>query len=217
MELIDTVAGTGRWRDDALSELPCLRTGVRVVRSRLGTWTELMDGCRMADCDLGDYSYAAHGADLANTVVGRFCSIAAATRIGPGNHPMERATQHHATYRRAQYGFAGEDDATFFADRGADRVVIGHDVWIGHGVIVLPGVTVGTGAVLAAGAVVTKDVPPYAIVGGVPARFIKWRADPPLAERMLATRWWDWDRAVLVARAADLALPMAEFAERYAP
>ena len=89
-------------------------------------------------------------------------------RINPGNHPMQRASQAHFTYRASAY-FPGEsDEADFFAWRRAHKVTIGHDVWIGHGAIVLPGRRIGTGAVVAAGAIVTKDVPPYAIVAGNP-------------------------------------------------
>ena len=124
---------------------------------------------------MGDYSYVVNDAQITYTRIGKFCSIAAMTRINPGNHPMHRASQAHFTYRASAY-FPGEsDEAEFFEWRRAHRVHIGHDVWIGHGAIVLPGRSVGTGAVVAAGAVVTKDVPAYTIVAGNPARPIKRR------------------------------------------
>ncbi|MRT33049.1 acetyltransferase, partial [Xylella fastidiosa subsp. multiplex] len=88
---------------------------------------------------------------------------------------MQRATLHHFTYRARSYWDDAEDETDFFAARRAKRVVIGHDVWIGHGATILPGVTVGNGAVIGAGAVVSKDVAPYTIVGGVPARLIRER------------------------------------------
>ncbi|MGH2585875.1 MAG: DapH/DapD/GlmU-related protein [Dehalococcoidia bacterium] len=136
--------------------------------------------------------------------------------IDPGNHPMERVTQHHMTYRRVQYGFAETDDAAFFDWRRADKVTVGHDVWLGHGAILLPGVTVGTGAVVAAGAVVTKNVEPYTIVGGVPARPIRRRFPEDVAERLVAIAWWDWPRELLEARFADLN-DLNLFLEKYAP
>ena len=119
---------------------------------------------------MDDYSYVVNDAQITYTTIGKFCSIAAMTRINPGNHPMQRASQAHFTYRASAY-FPGEsDDAEFFAWRREHHVHIGHDVWIGHGAIVLPGRNVGTGAVVAAGAIVTKDVPAYTIVAGNPAR-----------------------------------------------
>ena len=115
---------------------------------------------------MDDYSYVVNDAQITYTTIGKFCSIAAMTRINPGNHPMHRATQAHFTYRASAY-FPGEsDEAEFFDWRRSHRVHIGHDVWIGHGAIVLPGRSIGTGAVIAAGAIVTKDVPAYTIVGG---------------------------------------------------
>ena len=124
---------------------------------------------------MSDYSYVVNDSDIAYCSVGKFCSIAAMTRINPGNHPMQRASQSHFTYRASAYFPGEQDEHEFFAWRRAHHVSIGNDVWIGHGAIVLAGRSIGDGAVIAAGAVVTKDVPPYAIVGGNPARPIRQR------------------------------------------
>ncbi|MET4717470.1 phosphonate metabolism protein (transferase hexapeptide repeat family) [Bradyrhizobium japonicum] len=142
---------------------------------------------------MGDYSYVVNDAQITYTTIGKFCSIAAMTRINPGNHPMHRATQAHFTYRSSAY-FEGEsDDTEFFDWRRQHHVHIGHDVWIGHGAIVLPGRNIGTGAVIAAGAIVTKDVPAYTIVAGNPARIVRRRFSEDVAGRLARLAWWDWD------------------------
>ncbi len=93
---------------------------------------------------------------------------------------------------------------------------IGHDTWIGHGATILPGVTVGDGAAIGAGAVVSKDVAPYTIVGGVPAKPIRERFEKAVAERLQALAWWDWDHASLRAALDDFrALPIEAFLEKY--
>ena len=127
---------------------------------------------------------------------------------------MDRVTQHHATYRRVQYGFGDEDDAAFFDWRRADRVTVGHDVWIGHGALIMPGVTVGTGAVVGAGAVVTKDVEPYTIVVGVPAKPLRRRFPEDVAEALLRIAWWDWSREQLEERIDDF-LELEPFLRKY--
>jgi phosphonate metabolism protein (transferase hexapeptide repeat family) len=136
---------------------------------------------------LGDYSYLGPGCMVADAEIGRFCAIAAQVRIGAPNHPLDRPSQHRFTYCPEYYTADAQRDHTFFRQRRADRVVIGNDVWIGHAVIVMPGVKVGDGAVLAAGAVVTRDVAPYTIVGGVPARQIR-----EIAAQLSRIAWWNW-------------------------
>lgn len=162
----------------------------------LGDYTEVSENCIMMESTLGDYSYLSQGCDVAHTKIGKFVSIASLVRIGPTNHPTWRATQHHFTYRSEKYGF-GEDEDWLFDWRRKQQTVIGNDVWIGHGAIVLPGVTVGHGAVVAAGAVVSKDVEPYAIVGGVPAKFIKDRFPVNIQARLVRLAWWDWSHESL--------------------
>src|SRR3954447_23370366 len=158
-----------------LSTEPTVDLTASVRGCQLGAYIEVGARTIMLEVTMADYSYVVNDAQITYSTIGKFCSIAAMTRINPGNHPMHRASQAHFTYRASTY-FPGEsDDAAFFEWRRAHHVQIGHDVWIGHGAIVLPGRNIGTGAVIAAGAVVTKDVAPYAIVAGNPARPIRPR------------------------------------------
>lgn len=183
---------------------PTIHPSARVQDSYLGEWTDIGPNCTIVESLIGDYTYAAGDVSIIYSRVGKFCSIASHVRLNPGNHPMHRVTQHHMTYRRRMFGFAETDDQEFFNWRRAHPVTIGHDVWIGHGAIVLPGVSVGDGAAIGAGAVVTKDVDPYVIVGGVPAKPIRERFPRHVAEQLQAIAWWDWPRAVLEQRFDEL-------------
>ena len=176
---------------------------VKLREAAIGRCCEVLDRTRIQYSTLGDYSYLGPDCQVADAEIGKFCAIASNVRIGPPNHPMERPSLHRFTYCPEYYDAAQQRDAGFFADRRAARVTIGHDVWIGHGVTVLAGVTVGDGAVLAAGAVVAKDVAPYAIVGGVPAKVIRARFAPEIAERLRRIAWWDWPFETIMARLGE--------------
>ena len=185
-----------------LGEDPWIDPTATVEASELGLYTAVGARTSILESRLGAYSYIVEDGDVAYALIGKFVSIARAVRINPGNHPMWRPSQHHFVYRAAAYGL-GEDEPDFFDWRREHRVTIGHDVWIGHGAIVLPGVTVGTGAVVGAGAVVSRDVAPYTVVAGVPARVIKRRFSEHVAERLLALAWWDWPHERLEAALQD--------------
>jgi phosphonate metabolism protein (transferase hexapeptide repeat family) len=199
-----------------LSVDPTIDPTANLQETKLGAYCEVGARTILLDVEMGDYSYVVNDAQITYTTIGKFCSIAAMTRINPGNHPMHRATQAHFTYRASAY-FPGEaDEAEFFAWRKSYRVHIGHDVWIGHGAIVLPGRNIGTGAVIAAGAIVAKDVPAYTIVGGNPARPIKRRFPDGVADRLARLAWWDWDHEMLRAALPDFRkLAIEDFLAKY--
>lgn len=201
----------------SLGLTPSIDPTAEVTGSTLGRYTEIGPRTKLLEVTLGDYSYVVNDADIAYARIGKFTSIAAMTRINPGNHPMERASQSHFTYRASAYFEDAADEPEFFAWRRAQGVTIGHDVWIGHGAIVLPGRSIGDGAVVAAGAVVTKDVAPYTIVAGVPAKPVRARFAPAIGERLQALGWWDWDHTRLRAALEDFrALPVEAFLEKHA-
>lgn len=199
-----------------LSTKPLIHASASLQDCRIGAYCEVGPRTILHEVAMDDYSYVVNDSQITYTTIGKFCSIAAMTRINPGNHPMQRATQAHFTYRASTY-FAGEaDDTAFFEWRRDHHVDIGHDVWIGHGAIVLPGRNVGTGAVIAAGAVVTRDVAPYAIVAGNPARIIRPRFPEAIGERLMALRWWDWSHEQLRAALPDFRnLAIEAFLDKY--
>ena len=196
-----------------LSLTPLIDPTASLSSVTLGAYTEVGARTTLLEVALGDYSY---DSDIAYATIGKFTSIAAMTRINPGNHPMQRASQSHFTYRASAYFDGAQDDEDFFAWRRSHHVSIGHDVWIGHGAIVLPGRNIGDGAVIGAGAVVTKDVPAYAIAVGNPARVLRPRFAPKIAARLEALAWWDWPHEQLREALGDFrALPIEQFLDTY--
>lgn len=186
-----------------LGILPTLAANARISRSTFGRYTEVGDYAELIESSLGDYSYVMERSSIAYSDVGKFVNIASDVRINPGNHPMEWVSQHHCLYRRLQYGFAEHDDEEFFARRRSRQVRIGHDVWIGHGATIMGGIRIGNGAVIGAGAVVTHDVPPYAIVAGVPEKELRLRFPHNIQNAIERIAWWDWDHETLKKRLGD--------------
>lgn len=198
------------------ADAPYLHPDCEVTDATFGSYVEIGKGSRLAHCELGDYSYCDRFADIANATVGKFSNIAAFVRIGATDHPMDKASLHHFHYRSADYFDDADHDAAWFAHRQTRRCVIGHDTWLGHGAQIRPEVTVGHGAVVAGGAIVTKDVPPYMIVAGIPAVPLRARFTPDLAAQMIELAWWDWDHDRLRAALTDFRTLKAEaFLEKY--
>lgn len=193
-----------------------IHPSVKLREVTIGARCEILERSAVEYATIGDASYLGHDCQVADATIGKFCAIAAHVRIGPPNHPMDRPSLHRFTYCPEYYDATKQRDATFFAARRAARTTIGNDVWIGHGVTVLAGVTVGDGAVLAAGAVVAKDVPPYAIVGGVPSRVIRDRFPRDIAARLQRIAWWDWPFEQVMERLADFqSEDVAAFCDRW--
>ncbi|SFB69872.1 Acetyltransferase (isoleucine patch superfamily) [Zunongwangia mangrovi] len=144
---------------------------------------------------IGKYTYIGRNSLIQNAEIGNFCSISHEVNIGLGCHPTNLFSTSPVFYKRKNTLNIEvvEKNMDFMEYK---KIKIGHDVWLGTRVILMDGVTIGTGAVVAAGAVVTKDVPPYAIVGGVPAKILKFRFDENKRNNLLKSEWWNespWD------------------------
>lgn len=137
--------------------------------------------------------------------IGKYCSIANGVYImGSGNHNYKGVSTFPFTARILNKG--NNKDSY-----GKGPVVIGNDVWVGHNAIILSGVTIGDGAVVAAGGVVVNNVPPYSIVGGVPAKVIKYRFSEEIINELLAIKWWDWDFSKVLSNIDDFYLDVEKF------
>lgn len=153
------------------------------------------------------YHYPVNGDRL---VIGRFCSIACGAKFmfTSGNHSMQSLANYTFPIFFDEWGLDAKDICDAWDNKG--DTVIGNDVWIGYEAVIMPGVKIGDGAVIGTRALVTKDVPPYTIVGGVPAKPMRRRFDDATVEKLEALRWWDWDkdrlkRALPAIQAGDIA------------
>ena len=195
---------------------PFIHPDCDITDCTLGAYVEIGRGSRLNNAILGDYSYCDRYADIANARVGKFANIAAFCRIGATDHPLDTAACHHFLYRSADYWDDTTRDEAFFAHRQSRIAHIGHDTWIGAGAMIKPEVTLGDGAVVAAGAVVTKNVDPYTIVAGTPAKPLRLRQPRDIADRLIALAWWDWDHQALRMALDDFRAMTAEaFLEKY--
>ena len=152
----------------------------------------LLENCIINNSEVNSYTYLGKNCLVQNTSIGKFCSIANDVCIGLGKHPTNLFSTSTLFYRKINTLKINliEEDYNFAEH---ENIYIGHDVWIGFRAIILDGVTIGHGAIIASNAVVTKDVPPYAIVGGVPAKIIKYRFDEKKINHLLYSKWWDKD------------------------
>ena len=198
-----------------LSDRPWISEHCNIENSTLGNFTEIGLYNFFENVMFGDYSYTGQFCFLQNVEIGKFSNIAAMVRIGPTDHPMERPTQHHFTYRRKMYGFGASDDLAFMEARKERVTVVGHDTWIGHGAIILSGVTIGNGAVIGAGSLVTKDVAPYAVVVGLPGRAIKKRFDEEIILKLEAIQWWNWSHEKINENFEDFLSDAKTFVEKH--
>ena len=183
----------GRWLNKPL--IPKGKTtGYSLVRSErantmLGANTKVYEPFFLHNVELGDYSYIAKNSNVNNCKIGKFCSIGPNFCCGLGIHPtngISIAPMFYSTAKQNGMTLSKENKV-----EESKQTVIGNDVFIGANVTVLDGVKVGDGAVIGAGAVVTKDIPPYAVTVGIPAKVVKYRFDEKTIEALLEKQWWN--------------------------
>lgn len=158
--------------------------GKKGIYCKYGKHTRFMKGIEAdEDTVIGDYTYVGRYTTITKSKIGRYCSIAPYVTIGPGEHDINCIS----TSARISTLLSSKHSLV------EGEVIIGNDVWIGVNAIILRGINVGNGAIIAAGAVVNEDVPDYAIVGGIPARIIRYRKSEEWIEKISKSNWWDYD------------------------
>lgn len=160
-------------------------------KSRFTDYTHLKRGSRLVNSIVGKYSRIGINCKIVNTTVGNFTAIGEDTVAGLGQHPTNYLTYHSIFYKKGNWGW--HDDWVKYPEGFQENkpITIGNNVWIGTRVVILDGVNIGDNSIIATGAIVTKDVPPYSIVGGVPAKVIKTLFDEDMRKRLDEIQWWN--------------------------
>lgn len=185
---------------------PTLKIGKGVKFSKntkFSLYNYLADNSTLVDSSLGNYSYLGENTFVQNTTIGNYSCIGPNVKIGLGEHPVNHFISVHPVF----YSLSAQVGVTFADKQYYDEynsVKIGNDVWVGANAIVRSGVIIGNGCIVGAGAVVTKDLPPYAIVGGVPAKIIKYRFSENEIVQLEQLKWWDKDKEWISSNAHDM-------------
>lgn len=161
-----------------------------IVDSTIGKFVALNFNVVFRNSSIGDHSYVNSNTHVYNTAIGKFCSIGSNVQFGLGMHPTSMVSTHPAFFSKGKM-FKTFSDEVYVEEYS--EIVVGNDVWIGDGAVIMNGVTIEDGAVVAARAVVTKDVKAYSIVGGIPAKILKFRFDEEIIKNIKKTKWWDWE------------------------
>ena len=158
--------------------------------------THIYRFAHIVNSNIGKYTYIGIGSKIIHTEIGNFCSIASDVNIGLEEHTLQNiSTSPIFTESHNATGYSWTKEDVFIPFK---RTYIGNDVWIGFRALIKSGIKIGNGAVIAAGAVVTKDVPPYAIVGGVPAKIIKYRFSEDIIDELQKSQWWNLPDEIII-------------------
>lgn len=160
--------------------------------SSINNWgnnIKIYEKCKIINCIIDNFTYIAPETSIANCKIGKFCSIGPNVTIAPGKHPVNFVSTSPVFFSVGKQAGVTFSDKNFYTEN--EDVLIGNDVWIGANCVILDGVKIGDGAIIAAGAIVNCDVENYSIVGGVPAKFIKYRFEKNIIEKLNYLKWWN--------------------------
>lgn len=166
-------------------------TAIWDTKSTFSDYSHILSGAKLSNTQIGKYSRVGVNCKLTNVTMGNFSVVAGDSLLGIGQHPTNYLTYHSIFYKKGNWGW--HDDWIKYPEGFQELapITIGNNVWVGRNVIVMGGVTIGDNSIVATGAVVTKDVPPFTIVGGVPAKVIKTLFTEEIRERLQHIQWWN--------------------------
>ena len=179
-------------RSSTISKTSSVSFKARLDSVKANDYTRFADYSDVRTSSIGEYSTVGRYTKITNAEIGKFCAISWDCTINAVSHPYDHLTIHAFPYVPHAGGLVKERTQQIV------NVKVGNDVWVGANSVIMPGITVGDGAIIGANAVVTKDVPPYAIVVGVPAKIIKYRFSEQIIGKLLNIKWWDFERDTIV-------------------
>lgn len=190
-------------RNSQLGGHTTISENVTVNNCEIGYECKLLANSYFYNASLGDYSYVNMNSFVLRADIGKYCSIASHVHIGPGNHPMNFVTTHPFMFLRNFGHLIPSDDEKIVTQRERRSIIIGNDVWIGQGAIIMDNIKIGDGAIIGAHSVVTKDVEPFSIVVGNPAKKIRYRFSEEISDALKDIKWWDWKRSKIIENIDD--------------